>query len=95
MRSSLDLSVGRWSSVRATLFQVTDDVSEPEDPSDDVVQCFQDYEDADSITTLHNDYFTCDCCDVAWTKYRLDLRMSWSYELVTSRGRRKHGLIRS
>ncbi len=55
----------RSSSVRATLFQVTDDVSEPEDPIDDVVQCFQDYEDADSITTLHNDYFTCDCCDVA------------------------------
>ena len=64
------LSAARWSSVRATLFQVTDDVSEP-DPSDDVVRCFQDHEDAVSIATLDDDYLTCDCCDIAWTKCRL------------------------
>ena len=63
-------SAARWSSVRATLFQVTDDVSEP-DPSDDVVRCFQDHEDAVSIATLDDDYLTCDCCDIAWTKCRL------------------------
>ena len=64
------LSTARWSSVRATLFQVTDDVSEP-DPSDDVVRCFQDHEDAVSIATLDDDYLTSDCCDIAWTKCRL------------------------
>ena len=63
------LSAARWSSVRATLFQVTDDVSEP-DPSDDVIRCFQDH-DAVSIATLEDDYLTCDCCDIAWTKCRL------------------------
>jgi hypothetical protein len=64
------LSAARWSSVRATIFQATDDVSEP-DPSDDVVRCFQDHEDAVSIATLDDDYLTCDCCDIAWTKCRL------------------------
>lgn len=64
-------SAARWSSVRATIFQATDDVSEPGDPSDDVVRCFQDHEDAVSIATLDDDYLTCDCCDIAWTKCRL------------------------
>ena len=63
-------SAARWSTVRAAIFQVTDDVSEP-DPSDDVVRCFQDHEDAVSIATLDDDYLTCDCCDIAWTKCRL------------------------
>ena len=63
-------SAARWSTVRAAIFQVTDDVSEP-DPSDDVVRCFQDHEDAVSIATLNDDYLTCDCCDIAWTKCRL------------------------
>ena len=64
------LSAARWSTMRAALFQATDDVSEP-DPSDDVVRCFQDHEDAVSIATLDDDYLTCDCCDIAWTKCRL------------------------
>ena len=64
------LSAARWSTMRAALFQATDDVSEP-DPSDDVVRCFQDHEDAVSIATLEDDYLTCDCCDIAWTKCRL------------------------
>jgi hypothetical protein len=41
------------------------------DPSDDVVRCFQDHGDAVSIATLDDDYLTCDCCDIAWTKCRL------------------------
>ena len=99
------LSAGRWSAVRAAIFQVTDVVSEPgdtepgdtepgdtesaahgspeptdtkaehesrADPSDDVVRCFQDHGDAVSIATLlDDDYLTCDCCDIAWTKCRL------------------------
>ena len=64
------LSAARWSTMRAAIFQATDDVSEP-DPSDDVVRCFQDHEDAVSIATLDDDYLTCDCCDIAWTKCRL------------------------
>ena len=63
-------SAARWSTMRAAIFQATDDVSEP-DPSDDVVRCFQDHEDAVSIATLDDDYLTCDCCDIAWTKCRL------------------------
>jgi len=65
------LSAARWSTMRAAIFQATDDVSEPDDPSDDVVRCFQDHEDAVSIATLDDDYLTCDCCDIAWTKCRL------------------------
>ena len=42
------------------------------DPSDDVVRCFQDHEDAVSIATLDDAYLTCDCCDIAWTKCRLE-----------------------
>ena len=41
------------------------------DPSDDVVRCFQDHGDAVSIATLDDDYLTCDCCDIAWTKCSL------------------------
>ena len=63
-------SAARWSTMRAAIFQATDDVSEP-DPSDDVVRCFQDHGDAVSIATLDDDYLTCDCCDIAWTKCRL------------------------
>ena len=65
------LSAARWSTMRAALFQATDDVSETADPSDDVVRCFQDHEDAVSIATLDDDYLTCDCCDIAWAKCRL------------------------
>ena len=65
------LSAARWSCIRASLFQVADDVSEP-DPSDDVVRCFQDHDDAVTIATLDDDYLTtCDCCDIARTKCRL------------------------
>ena len=57
--------------MRAAIFQATDDVSEP-DPSDDVVRCFQDHEDAVTIAKLDDDYLTtCDCCDIARTKCRL------------------------
>jgi hypothetical protein len=59
------LSTGHWSTVRAAIF------TEPGDPSDDVVRCFQDHEDAVSIATLDDDYLTCDCCDIASTKCRL------------------------
>jgi hypothetical protein len=31
----------------------------------------QDHEDAVSIATLDDDYLTCDCCDIASTKCRL------------------------
>jgi hypothetical protein len=48
------LSAGRCSTVRAAILQVTDDVSEP-DPSDDVVRCLQNHEDAVSIATLDDD----------------------------------------
>jgi len=41
------------------------------DPSDDVIKCFQDHEDAVSIATLDDDYLTCDCCGIAWLKCRL------------------------
>ena len=41
------------------------------DPSDDVVRCFQNHDDAISIATLDDDYLTCDCCGVAWTKCSL------------------------
>ena len=61
-------SAARWSTMRAAIFLATDDVSEP-DPSDDVVRCFQDHEDAVSIATLD---LTCDCCDIAWNKCRLE-----------------------
>jgi hypothetical protein len=66
------LSAGRWSTVRAAIFYVTNDVSESGDPSDDVVDCFQDHGDAVSIATLDDDDLTCDCCGVAWTKCRLE-----------------------
>ena len=113
------LSAGRWSTVRAAIFQATDVVSEPgdagpgdtesaehesaptdhesaehesrADPSDDVVRCFQDHEDAVSIATLTDDYLTCDCCGVAWTKCRLEFYrcMSCSIELCAEcEGRR-------
>ena len=62
------LSAVHWSTVRAAIFHVTDDVSETADPSDDVVNCFQLHGDAVSIATLDDDDLTCDCCGVAWTK---------------------------
>jgi hypothetical protein len=61
------------------------------DPSDDVVRCFQDHEDAVSIATLTDDYLTCDCCGVAWTKCNLQFYrcMSCSIELCAEcEGRR-------
>jgi hypothetical protein len=42
------------------------------DPSDDVVHCFKDHGDAVRFATLDDDYLTCDCCDIAWTKCRLE-----------------------
>ncbi len=41
------------------------------DSSDNVVRCFQNHDDAISIATLDDDYLTCDCCGVAWTKCSL------------------------
>ena len=41
------------------------------DPSDNVVRCFQTHDDAISIATLDDDFLTCDCCDIAWTKCSL------------------------
>ena len=122
------ISAGRWSSVRAAIFQERDVSSEHgdagpgdtesaehesathgsaehgptdhesaeqesrADPSDDIVRCFQDHEDAVSIATLtDDDYLTCDCCGVAWTKCNLQFYrcMSCSIELCAEcEGRR-------
>jgi hypothetical protein len=35
------------------------------DPSDNVVHCFQNHDDAISIATLDDEYLTCDCCNIA------------------------------
>jgi hypothetical protein len=42
------------------------------DPTQEVVDCFQNHEDAVSLATLDDDYLTCDCCGVAWSKCRLE-----------------------
>jgi hypothetical protein len=66
-------SLANWSTLRSIILFPAEP-AEPCDPSRELVECFQDHEDAVSIATLDDDYLTyltCDCCRVAFLKCSL------------------------